>query len=124
MTRPTEQALERAGKYIKAPRNESRFNKVVGSKEWFVLQVGLVAGQLLEGLPRLNRAYDLSRFAEVFEFEVKSASDIGAKTVLDDMVHQTEMAMLFLEEARPEKYDKYSKDFLRDIFKVVYNLEE
>jgi hypothetical protein len=120
----TEIALERASKYIQAKPNKERFNSIPGSEKWFMLQVGLVAGQLLEGMPRLNRAYDLSRFSEVFGYVVSSVKDVGATAVLDDLVKYTEETLSIFETARPENYDKYSQPFLRDIFKVIYNLNE
>ncbi len=119
-----ETALKRAGKYIQTEPNKQRFDSIPGSQDWFVLQVGMVAGQLLEGMPRLNRAYDFTRFAEVFTFAVQNVKGVGAKAVLDDLVNDSRLALIMFDEARPEGYDKYSDAFLRDIFKVIYNLNE
>lgn len=119
-----EGALKRAGEYIQAKPNKARFDSNPGSADWFALQVGMVAGQLLEGMPRLNRAYDFTRFADVFAFAVQNVKGVGAKAVLDDLVHDSRLAMIMFEEARPVGYDQYSEAFLRDIFKVIYNLNE
>ena len=117
-------ALRRANEYVQDRSNKARFDSIPGSREWFGIQVALVAGQLLEGMSRINRAYDFTQIASIFDLTVQSVGGVGAKAVLDDLVYYSEIAMSMHEEARPEGYDQYSEAFLRDIFKVIYNLNE
>ena len=120
----TAAAHSRAMKFVDADINVAKFNGMQESKDWFVLQTVGLSAQLLEGMPRIKKTYDLTRLAQAFDFLVQDAEWLGAKPILDELVETTESAMNFFEEARPEGYEKYSKIFLRDIFKIVYGLEE
>lgn len=120
----TAEAQDRINPYMNRPENQERFDSVEGSRDWVAMQVVLVGGQLLENMPRLTPAYDLIRLAGVFDSMVNRVNDSGAGQVLDFLVEHTENVMQVIPEARPTDYEKYSKTFLRDVFKIIYNLEE
>lgn len=117
------EVMPRAKAFTASKRNESKFRDQ-GASAWFLLQTRAVAEELLNGLSRLNGAYDLALFREVF---AETASDENVEFCGPDMVIglMVETANACLEESpamRPSQYESYSAALLGDIFRVVYNI--
>ncbi len=122
MSASAEHVVDCATKYLQ--NNSGKFDKVEGSSDWFLFQVGSVAAQLLEGSPRDDGAYDLTKFKSKFGVHVELAPFVGSDKVLKQLVVLANLHLSAIANDRPKDYEQYSELFLPDVLKVVYNLTE
>lgn len=115
--------LDRAGVYI--TKNKELFSNLgEGSEKWFIVQVGSVAGQLLEGMARLKNTYDMAAFVGALNelSKIKSRKEGDDKVKIAQMATMVSKVLPSFKEMQPEDFGKYSEKLLPGILGVVYNI--